>query len=279
MRTELRPEAGYLVAVGSGQGWVPPAAPECRMPVPDSVAFVDALRAALSAHADPARAAPMQAYMKSAMPFLGIPAPLRRRLTAEVVAAHPAADAAALARTMSELWRGARFREERYAAVELPRLGRVHPKLVNLTLLPVVEDMIISGAWWDLVDDLSGNVLARLLERHPREMKPLLRRWAKSGHLWLRRAAMLCQRSLKPEFFDARLLYDTILPSMGNGRFADEFFIRKGIGWALRVRSVAAPDEVLAFCREYATQLAPLTRREALKAIERRPSTRSSSHG
>ena len=111
MRTELRLEAGNLVAVGSGQGWVPPAAPECRMTVPDSVAFVDALRAAFCAHADPVRAAPMQAYMKSAMPFLGIPAPLRRRLTAEVVAAHPAADAAALARTMSELWGGARFRE------------------------------------------------------------------------------------------------------------------------------------------------------------------------
>ncbi len=138
--------------------------------------LIAALRAAFAAHADAAQAAPMQAYMKSALPFYGIAAPLRRKLTADVVKTHPATTTAALARTMTVLWREARFREERYAAVELPRLGRAHPKLVHFELLPVVQMMITSGAWWDLVDDLSGNVLARLLERHPAEMKPLLRR-------------------------------------------------------------------------------------------------------
>jgi 3-methyladenine DNA glycosylase AlkD len=231
---------------------------------------ITALRAAFAAHADAANAAPMQAYMKSALPFYGLAAPLRRRLTADVVKAHPCADTAALARTMRTLWHGARFREERYAAVELPRLGRVHSTLVNLELLPVVEEMIVTGAWWDLVDDISGNVLARLLERHPSEMKPLLRRWAKGDHLWLRRAAMLVHRSVSDAAFDAVLLYDTILPSIGKGTFADQFFIRKGIGWALRERSYAAPEEVEAFCREYAAQLSPLTVREALKVIHKR---------
>ena len=212
----------------------------------------------------------MQAYMKSALPFYGIAAPLRRRLTADVVKAHPAANSAALASTMRALWRSARFREERYATVELPRLGRAHPKLVALELLPLVEEMITTGAWWDLVDDISGNVLARLLERHPSEMKPLLRAWAKGKDLWLRRAAMLCQRSLDAMHIDAVLLYDTILPSIGSGEFASEFFIRKGIGWALRERSYAAPEEVKAFCQEYAAQLSPLTVREALKVIHKR---------
>ena len=228
------------------------------------------LRAAFVAHADAAQAIPMQAYMKSALPFYGIAAPLRRRLTAEAVKRHPSRDTAALARTMRALWRGARFREERYAAVELPRLGRVHPKLVSLDLLPVVQEMITTGAWWDLVDDISGNVLARLLERHPSEIQPLLRAWAKGDDLWLRRAAMLCQRSLDAAQFDAVLLYETILPSIGSGKFANEFFIRKGIGWALRERSYAARDEVQAFCREYARQLSPLTVREALKVIHKR---------
>jgi 3-methyladenine DNA glycosylase AlkD len=235
--------------------------------------LIAALRAAFAAHADPAQAAPMQAYMKSALPFYGIAAPLRRRLTAEAVGAHPCVDTAALAHTMRTLWDEARFREERYAAVELPRLGRRHPKLVNLELLPLAEHMIASGAWWDLVDDLSGNLLARLLERHPREVKPLLRRWAKSDDLWLRRAAMLSQRSLDAIAFDPVLLYDCILPSIGSStsaRLAGEFFIRKGIGWALRERSYAAPDEVQAFCKEYAAQLAPLTVREALKVIHKK---------
>jgi 3-methyladenine DNA glycosylase AlkD len=232
--------------------------------------LIDALRAAFATHADASNAEPMQAYMKSALPFYGIAAPLRRRLTAEVVKARPCADTPELAHTMRELWRGASFREERYAAVELPRLGRVHPKLVNLALLPVVEEMIVTGAWWDLVDDISGNVLARLLERHPAEMKRLLRRWAKGDDLWLRRAAMLVHRSAGDAAFDAVLLYETILPSIGKGTFADQFFIRKGIGWALRERSYAAPEEVEAFCQEYAAQLSPLTVREALKVIHKR---------
>lgn len=232
--------------------------------------LIAALRAAFAAHADAERAAPMQAYMKSALPFRGIAAPLRRRLTAGAVKAHPAADSAALARMMRALWRGARFREERYAAVELPRLGRLHPKLVTLDLLPLVEEMIVSAAWWDLVDDLSANALARLLERHPHEMKPRLRAWAKGDDLWLRRAAMLAQRSLDAAAFDAALLYETILPSIGSGRFANEFFIRKGIGWALRERSYAAPAEVRAFCEEYAAQLSPLSVREALRVIDKR---------
>jgi 3-methyladenine DNA glycosylase AlkD len=235
-----------------------------------SAPLIVALRVAFAAHADAAAAVSMQAYMKSALPFHGIAAPLRRQLTRQAVDAHPCADTATLVGTMRDLWRGACFREERYAAVELPRLGRVHPKLVNLELLPLVEEMITTGAWWDLVDDISGNVLARLLERHPNELEPLLRRWARGDDLWLRRAAMLVHRSVDKRAFDAVLLYDTILPSIGQGRFTDEFFIRKGIGWALRERSYAAPDEVRAFCEHYASQLAPLTVREALKVIRRR---------
>jgi 3-methyladenine DNA glycosylase AlkD len=232
--------------------------------------LIDALRTAFAAHADAARAAPMQAYMKSALPFHGIPAPLRRKLTAKAVKAHPCRTTTELAATMLALFRKARFREERYAAVELPRLSSAHRQLVDLSLLPVAEALTRESAWWDLVDDLSGELLQQLLLRHPREVKPVLRRWAKVDDLWLRRAAMLCQRGLKVEAFDAVLLYDCILPSIGTGRFAGEFFIRKGIGWALRERSYAAPDEVQAFCTEYAAQLAPLTVREALKIIHKR---------
>ncbi len=232
--------------------------------------LIVALRAAFAAHADANKAAPMQAYMKSALPFHGIAAPLRRELTAAAVKAHPCADTATLAATMLALFRQARFREERHAAVELPRLSAAHRKLVDLSLLPVAEALIRESAWWDLVDDLSAELLRQLLLRHPRETKPALRRWAKGDDLWLRRAAMLCQRAIDNAHFDAVLLYDCILPSIGRGQFADEFFIRKGIGWALRERSYAAPEEVQAFCTEYAAQLAPLTVREALKVIHKR---------
>jgi 3-methyladenine DNA glycosylase AlkD len=243
--------------------------------MPAHLQLIAALRSSFAAHADPVRAAPMQAYMKSALPFHGIAAPLRRRLTAAAVKAHPMPDAATLGSTMRHLWRTARCREERYAAVELARVG-ANARWLGLALLPVYEEMISTGAWWDYCDDISGTALARLLIDHPRELKPVLRRWAKGDDLWLRRAAILCQRGLKATV-DARLLYDVILPSVGSSRLASEFFLRKGIGWALRERSYAAPDEVLAFCREYDAQLSPLTRREALRAIARRARTTGTS--
>jgi 3-methyladenine DNA glycosylase AlkD len=229
--------------------------------------LLSALRASFAAHADAARAPAMQAYMKSALPFHGIATPLRRELTAQAVRAHALPDTPSLADAMRTLWRGASHREERYAALELGRTG-VHARLFDASLLPVYEEMIVDGAWWDYCDDISGTAIARLWREQPRLMKPLLERWACGDDMWLRRAAMLCQRRLK-QGFDAELFYDCILPSIGDGRFASEFFIRKGIGWALRERSYTAPDEVRAFLREYGAQLSPLTQREAMKALQR----------
>lgn len=226
------------------------------------------IRSRFAAHADPAQAGPMQAYMKSALPFWGIPAPLRRRLQAEAVRAHPCPDTATLAEAMRTLWREATHREEWYAAQELARTGP-HRKLLTMALLPVFEAMIVASAWWDCCDEISGQSLPALLQADRAAMQRVLRRWAKGDDLWLRRAAMLVQRRLKAGF-DAKLLYDCIEPSLDDTRFRREFFITKGIGWALRERSYAAPDEVRAYCEANAARLAPLTVREALKALKRR---------
>ncbi len=236
-------------------------------------AFIAHLRAVLAERADPVQAVPMQAYMKSAQPFLGIAAPERRRIAAAVVKARPLADAQALADTMQALWRDARYREERYVASELAG-HPPHRPLLSLALLPVLEMMITSGAWWDHCDGISGGPLAALLRRWADDVKPVLRRWSRGPDLWLRRASFLGQRGLKGADFDGALFYETLLPSIGNGPlaapFAREFFICKGIGWALRERSYAAPDEVVAFCEAHAGQLSALSVREALKALKRR---------
>jgi 3-methyladenine DNA glycosylase AlkD len=131
--------------------------------------LLDALRASFAAHADPVRAPAMQAYMKSALPFHGIATPLRRELTAAAVRDHALPDAASLAEAMRTLWQQARYREERYAALELGRTG-VHARLFDLTLLPVYRQMIVDGAWWDYCDDISGTALARLLREQPHRL-------------------------------------------------------------------------------------------------------------
>lgn len=231
-------------------------------------ALIKDIRNRLAANANPVNAGPMQAYMKSSLPFYGITATLRRKLIRDAVEEFPCSNVDVLKATMESLWRSARYREEWYAAQELPRMGK-HRKLPLLPLLTLYGEMISGTAWWDCCDDISGNVLPKLLQEHPTKLKPLLRQWAQGDDLWLRRAAILAQRRLK-HALDSKLFYECIEFSLADERFNREFFITKGIGWALRDRSYNAPEEVTAYCEKNAHRMAPLTHREALKAMKRR---------
>ena len=222
-----------------------------------------AVRAALRRVADPAKASPMQAYMKSKMPYLGVNAVPLRKVCREVFAGVDFPTAAAWRRAVLGLWRGARFREERYCAIELTGVRRFD-RFQDMAALPMYEEMIVTGAWWDLVDGIAGHRLGTLLRRFPREMKREMRAWSRSDDLWKRRSAILCQLTFK-KATDLDLLYGTIEPSLGSR----EFFLRKAIGWALRQYAWTDPTEIRRYVREHERQLSPLSKREALKNVAR----------
>src|SRR5438045_371119 len=90
--------------------------------LPRGAELVATIQSALRAVADPVRAPQMQAYMKSSMPYLGVPVPATRRLTQQAAAACPPTDLADLIGAATLLWRSAEFREERYAATEIAGL-------------------------------------------------------------------------------------------------------------------------------------------------------------
>src|SRR4051794_22983013 len=117
-------------------------------------ALLPALRKVLKTHADPARAAQMQAYMKSAMPYHGVAMPILRGLTREHFKSVAWIDAAAWERDVRALWDGAAFREERYAAITLC-WHRAARAFQSPEVMPLYEHMIVTGAWWDLVDELA----------------------------------------------------------------------------------------------------------------------------
>jgi len=217
------------------------------------------LRKALAAAAEPERAAPMQAYAKSSMPYLGVTAVPLRKVCREVFADVELPSADAWRRAALGLWRGARFREERYCAIELTGVRRFD-RFQDMAALPMYEEMIVSGAWWDYVDGIAGHRLGLLLRRFPPEMRKEMLAWSRSDDLWKRRSAILCQLTFKKDT-DLDLLYATIEPALNS----KEFFLRKAIGWALRQYAWTDPKEVRRYVREHAKSLSPLSKREALK--------------
>ena len=228
------------------------------MPI-DTPQLATTLRSALARVAEPERAAPMQAYAKSALPFLGVTAVPLRRVCREVFAEVDLPTAAAWRRAVLGLWRGARYREERYGAIELTGVKRFDG-YQDLAALPMYEEMIVTGAWWDLVDGIAGHRLGLLLRRFPREMRREMLAWSRSDDLWKRRSAILCQLTFKRDT-DLDLLYATIEPALSSR----EFFLRKAIGWALRQYAWTDPKEVRRYVREHGKELSPLSKREALK--------------
>lgn len=219
------------------------------------------IRAALAPIADPARAPQMQAYMKSAMPYLGVTAPKLRAALREVFAAYPFASAAAWRADVLALWRTATVREERYAAIQLTGHRAAKP-FQTLAALPMYEEMIVDGAWWDYVDEIASNRIGPLLAAFPKEMGGAMRAWSRSEDLWKRRTSILCQLGFK-QAIDLELLYACIAPSITS----KEFFLRKAIGWALRQHARQDPAEVARYVAAHAHELSGLSQREALKHV------------
>jgi 3-methyladenine DNA glycosylase AlkD len=219
------------------------------------------IRRDLAEAANPAKAPQMQAYMKSAMPYRGVSAPALKQLCRNAFKAYPLDTAATWSGVVLELWRGATFREERYAAVLLTQ-ARAYRKFLTISSLPMLEEMIVTGAWWDVVDTLAGDNLGELLRAEPRRMKPLMRRWARDADMWKRRSAILCQLKFKRDT-DLQLLYGCIEPNLSH----KDFFIRKAIGWALRQYAWTDPKEVRRYVKANKDRLSSLSVREALKNI------------
>jgi 3-methyladenine DNA glycosylase AlkD len=219
------------------------------------------LRDELARAGDPTKAAGMQAYMKSAMPYWGVPAPGMREICKRVFAGHAIKTAPQWREACLQLWRDAGYREERYAALELTG-HRLYREWQTLATIPMYEEMIVTGAWWDYVDLIASRRLGPLLRAYPAPMRKKMLAWSRARNLWKRRSAILCQLSFKGDT-DLDLLYAVIEPSLPS----KEFFLQKAIGWALRQYAWTNPREVRRYVHAHASQLSALSEREALKNI------------
>lgn len=214
------------------------------------------LKALLEAHAQPDKARHMARYMKDQFSFYGIHTPERKALLRQCLYEQgmlPADDLPAFFRLCFE-------QEQREWQYVVNDLGQRAGKAVDLSFLPLFEELIARKSWWDTVDFLSPKLSGRLLLRYPDALATLARRWIAHPDFWYQRAALLLQLDYKAQTNGA-LLFELVRQRADS----PEFFVQKAAGWALRQYSRVDARAVSSFLDR--TEVAPLTRREGLKWI------------
>jgi 3-methyladenine DNA glycosylase AlkD len=229
--------------------------------VDPDLALVQEVRDTLAGAGDPDRAVQQQAYMKSALPFHGLAAPALRVVMRPLLAAYAPVDRATHEATVRALWDGATHREEWYAAIALVRHRAVRAWLDREALV-LLRHLVVTGAWWDVVDEVATHPVADVLTGHRAAVTPTMRAWSTDDDLWVRRTAVLCQVGAK-DGTDTALLRDAVEANVAD----TSFWLRKAIGWALRSYARTDPDWVLAEVDRLGDRLSGLSRREALKHV------------
>ena len=127
--------------------------------------------------------------------------------------------------------------------------------------------LVVTGAWWDLVDPLASHQVGRILGLDRASVSPAVRAWAREDDLWVRRTAVLCQLGSKADT-DTDLLGDVLVANLQGSPYGREFFIRKAVGWALREYAKTDPAWVREFVAAHDADLSGLSKREALKHLD-----------
>ncbi len=213
----------------------------------------------LAAAADPEKAGPMAAYMKTDMPFHGVQKAGRVPILRDAVKRFPPSNREDYRCAVLALW-SQPHREEKYLAIGY---ARAFPRYVTLSSVPLYRRMIVEGAWWDLVDETAIHLVGRVMLRQRAAMTPRIETWIDDRDMWLRRTSILAQIGHK-EDTDADLLFDACERRIHE----TEFFIRKAIGWALRDYARTDPDAVATFVTEHRGDLSGLSYREATKHLD-----------
>jgi 3-methyladenine DNA glycosylase AlkD len=224
-----------------------------------TTALLERLTTTYEAKADPTRAAAMRTYMRDQFEFLGIPTPLRRTLDREIVAGLPVPTEAEL-RTVALACFALEAREYQYFACDYLRR---HVERCSPRFLTTARRLVTTLSWWDTVDALATRTVGGLVLAH-RDLATTMDGWVRDRDIWVARTAILHQLTYRDRT-DADRLFGYCLARADSS----EFFLRKAIGWALREYSKTDAAAVRRFVRDHDRELSGLSKREALKWLER----------
>jgi 3-methyladenine DNA glycosylase AlkD len=220
--------------------------------------YLKQLRIEFEKVADKEVAEGASAYMRNQFDFLGIKTPLRRELSKEIINQTKSFPEKDLITFCKELWAQPE-REFQYVACDIlaKNAKRLSPGYVKRD----AKWFITNKSWWDSVDSIRTSVEI-VVAANP-ELESTMFEWIKSKNIWLVRSALIHQLTLRTKTNSVRLFALCELQAEEK-----EFFIAKGLGWALRSYSYIDPRAVKKFVKDH-PELTPLAKREGLKAINR----------
>ncbi|CAB4331704.1 unannotated protein [freshwater metagenome] len=221
--------------------------------------YVKQLRTKFEKVADKEVADGAAAYMRNQFEFLGIKTPLRRELCKDLVSASKNLSEKEIIVLCKELWAQPE-REFQYVACDI--LAKNAKRLSPSYIKRDAKWFITNKSWWDSVDSIQTSVEV-VVAANP-ELEATMFEWIKSKNIWLVRSALIHQLTLRDKTNSTRLFALCELQTEEK-----EFFIAKGLGWALRSYSYIEPKAVKKFIKDH-PELTPLAKREGMKAINRK---------
>lgn len=211
------------------------------------------------------------AYLRHQFEFIGLKTP-ERRLLAKDFLKEKKADKQIDWELVFEFWN---LPEREFQYLALDYLHQMKKWLI-FDDMEKIKKLTVSKSWWDTVDALDELVGQLLLTGRKQatendstayeQVKTLVKEWAQAENFWLRRIAIDCQLSFKNQT-DLELLSYNIEKNLLGSSFADEFFITKAIGWALRDLAKTNSAWVIKFIEEHENKMAKLSIREASKHL------------
>lgn len=207
-------------------------------------------------------------YLKSPFEFYGVRSPLIAEFARGFYKQNKDISKKKLWFLVEKLWQG-KYHEERFLAMKLLRCCDL-----DFSDLMKLEKMLSQSVNWDQVDEISIHLIGTVYLNDP-QVKKLLQKLALAKNFWLRRAAVIshillfrkqkvdlkfffkmCDVVKKEDYQKDYFIWKQIDEKMGR------FFIRKGIGWALRECSKKYPQEVKKYLLNNKKTLSGLTFRE-----------------
>ncbi|MBC8196709.1 MAG: DNA alkylation repair protein [Candidatus Marinimicrobia bacterium] len=199
-----------------------------------------------------------QKYMKSKMPFYGIPNPIVKKLTNNQLKKFPINNNDEYKSLIKYIFHNAIHREEWYCGLHI---AMKYKKYILEENLPLYLEIIKITQWWDIVDAVASNLVGPSIINSS-QFRRYNNSWIINENMWIRRTAILSQLKYKSNT-DEKLLYELILKCAHE----KEFFIRKAIGWILREYSKTNPNSVMIFIDKNRNYLSNLSVREGTKKL------------